>query len=539
MTEASSSPPPVDRLPVRATFGRFDVLGRLAKGGHAETFLARQPSSGGAPEHVVLKRLLPHVAAERVFVNRFFADARLTMRLDHPSVARVLDLGEEGGSYYVATEWVDGVPLGALIAAAPHLGGLPVAVAVRIASAVAGALHAAHEVVDDEGRPMRVVHRDVSPQNVRLSWTGSVKVLEFGLARSDTPRDRPGLGLVKGKFAYMSPEQCVGEVVDGRSDVFSLGVLLWESLAGRPLFHRKNQYQTMAAVVDEEAPLLTELRPDVDAELAGVVRSCLTKDRDRRLPSAGELERSLEAWLAKERTPVPAEDVARLLDAAFPGPAHRRPRLDAAFLAADDAGISSPGQAPAPSVEGWGEGSPFARYVSSSGEVEAPAANSDLPPARSSNPPDHELSYLPPPPPGSGSYPSFEMLNPPDLDPPRVSSTPPRPARTPGLLFAALLIAGLGAAAFVTGRPPEPSGDAGPREATAEAATLSVDTQPPSKVVLGGRVLGETPVRNVEVPAGELELELLDGRGRTHSRSLTLEVGERRDVLFELGAPGR
>ncbi|MEO0325139.1 MAG: serine/threonine protein kinase, partial [Myxococcota bacterium] len=163
MTEASSSPPPVDRLPVRATFGRFDVLGRLAKGGHAETFLARQPSSGGAPEHVVLKRLLPHVAAERAFVNRFFADARLTMRLDHPSVARVLDLGEEGGSYYVATEWVDGVPLGALIAAAPHLGGLPVAVAVRIASAVAGALHAAHEVVDDEGRPMRVVHRDVSP----------------------------------------------------------------------------------------------------------------------------------------------------------------------------------------------------------------------------------------------------------------------------------------------------------------------------------------------------------------------------------------
>ena len=536
----SSVPPPADRLPVRATFGRYDVLGRLAKGGHAETFLARRASAGGPPTAVVLKRLLPHVAAEPGFVNRFFDDARLTMRLKHPAIARVLDLGEETGSYYVATEWVDGVPLGALIAAAPHLGGLPAPVAVRIASSVAGALHAAHEVVDDEGRPMRVVHRDVSPQNVRLSWTGAVKVLEFGLARSDAPRERPGLGLVKGKFAYMSPEQCVGEVVvDGRSDVFSLGVLLWESLAGRPLFHRKNQYQTMSAVVYEEAPSLASLRPDVDEELDGIVRSALAKDRDRRLPSAGELERVLEAWLAKVRSPVPALEIAKILDAAFPGPARRLPRLDEAFLPPDAAGPSSPGQAYAPSVEGWGEGSPFARYVSSSGEVEAPAADSDMPPVATSFPPDHELSYLPPPPPGSGSYPSFEMLNPPDLDVPRVSSNPPRePARTPGLLLAALLIAGFGVAAFVMGRPPadsaEAPGDEGARESVPARATLSVDSRPPSKVMLGERVLGQTPVTDVEVPSGSLELQLLDAAGRHHDRELTLEAGEQRDVLFEL-----
>ena len=525
----SRTAPTTDRLPVLATFGPYDVLGRLAKGGHAETFLARRTSPEGALEHVVLKRLLPHVAAERAFVNRFFADARLTMRLDHPAIARALDLGEEAGSYYVAMEWVDGVPLGALIAAAPGLGGLPAPVAVRIASSVAGALHAAHEVVDDEGRPMRVVHRDVSPQNVRLSWQGAVKVLEFGLARSDAPRSRPGLGLVKGKFAYMSPEQCTGEVVDGRSDVFSLGVLLWESLAGRPLFHRKNQYQTMSAVVADEAPSLLTLREGVDAELDGIVQRALAKDRDRRPPSAGELERVLEAWLADARAPVPAAEIARVLGAAFPGPARRVPRLDEAFLPADDVGPSSPGQLEAPSVEGWGEGSPF---VSSSGAVEAPAADSDLPPARTSFPPDHELSYLPPPPPGSGSYPSFEMLNPPELDAGRVSSTPPRePARTPGLLFAALLIAAFGAAAFVLGRPP---GDAPAGAEQSEPARLSVDSRPPSKVMLGDRVLGDTPVRDVEVPAGALELRLVDGEGHTHPRPLTLEAGEQRDVLFEL-----
>lgn len=296
----------------------------------AEIFLARERENivGAGHRHLVIKRVLSHVVDDPTFQDMFFDEARLAMRLQHPAIVHVYEFGEEAGSTYLAMEWVDGIALGKLIRRARDVGGIPAPVCVKVAATVAEALHYAHRVRGDEGQPLGIVHRDVSPQNIMISNEGNVKLLDFGIAKATDQLSRTSDGQVKGKFAYMAPEQCVGDPVDGRADVFALGVCLYEALTGKPLYHRKTQYETMRAVLEDPLPTLKAHRLDLPQDLDEIVQKALAKDASDRFRDAGEMQFALEQWLARHQEVVLATRIADHLGEVLGSDMVRGPQVD-------------------------------------------------------------------------------------------------------------------------------------------------------------------------------------------------------------------
>jgi len=300
-------------LPAIAHFGRFDILGRLAIGGMAEIFLAREQGPGRGTRCVVLKRILPHVANDPRFVEMFLHEAELAMNLTHPNLCAIYEFGERDGEYFIAMEWVRGVSITQMHKALFDRGdaGIPHHLVARIAAEVADALEFAHHAKDSEGRPLKLVHRDVTPDNVMVSFDGKVKLLDFGVAKAATQRQKTEAGMLKGKFAYMSPEQYQGQELDGRADVFSLGACMYEAITGMALFHRASEYETMGAIVgDEPAQRIRKLKPEVPKALDAIVAKALAKPRDERFASAGALHEALERYLVDEGLVVRPQDVS-------------------------------------------------------------------------------------------------------------------------------------------------------------------------------------------------------------------------------------
>lgn len=298
----------------------------------AEIFLARETGPDGTPRNVAIKRILPHVSANPRFRAMFTQEARLVWRLNHPNVCATYDHGEDDGALYLVMEWVFGVSLRHLVARARPYGGLPPAIAAKIAADVAGALHHAHTAVDDRGEPLEIVHRDVTPENVIVGHDGVVKLIDFGVAKAKSRVDTTRAGELKGKFAYMSPEQYRGQPLDGRSDVFSLGLCLYEAVTATAPYQKSNEYETVAAIVlDPHVPSLRDARPDLDPMVDGldfIVRKMLEKPRERRYEDAAAVRQDLVGWLAQNRCAVQDEHVRRLLERLFPGDRARGPRLE-------------------------------------------------------------------------------------------------------------------------------------------------------------------------------------------------------------------
>jgi serine/threonine-protein kinase len=303
---------PVQMAPI-ARFGRFDILGRLALGGMAEIFLAREQGPGRGARAVVIKRILPHVADDPRFVEMFLHEAELAMGLNHANLCTIYEFGEQDGEYFIAMEWVHGISITQLH---KHLfernrAGIPPSIVARIAGDVADALHYAHNARDAEGKPLKLVHRDVTPDNIMVSFDGKVKLLDFGVAKAASQRLKTDAGMLKGKFAYMSPEQYQGLEVDGRADVFSLGACMYEAVTGLALFHRASEYETMGAIVNEEpAPRVRAAKPNLPSALDNIIARALEKDRDQRYASAGELHLALERMLAQNGSLMRAAEVA-------------------------------------------------------------------------------------------------------------------------------------------------------------------------------------------------------------------------------------
>lgn len=316
----------------------------------AEIFLARERENiaGAGHRHLVIKRVLSHVVDDPTFQDMFFDEARLAMRLQHPAIVHIYEFGEEAGSTYLAMEWVDGIALGKLIRRARDVGGIPAPICVKVAATVAEALHYAHRVRGDEGQPLGIVHRDVSPQNIMVSNEGNVKLLDFGIAKATDQLSRTSDGQVKGKFAYMAPEQCVGDPVDGRADVFALGVCLFEALTGKPLYHRKTQYETMRAVLEDPLPTLATHRPDLPQDLDDILQKALAKDAVDRFADAGQLQLALEQWLARHQEVVLATTIADHLGEVLGSDIVRGPQVDSTPFGQSFKG-SMPG-APIPSL---------------------------------------------------------------------------------------------------------------------------------------------------------------------------------------------
>jgi serine/threonine-protein kinase len=299
------------------TLGRYQLLSRLAVGGMAEVFLARQGEISGFKTLVVVKKVLPHLAMKPDFIAMFLDEARIASLLDHPNVVRITEVGRTETEYFLAMELVQGKALASILQQSeraktplPHILG-----ALIVANAAAG-LHHAHQLQDASGQPLGLVHRDVSPQNIMVSFEGSVKVIDFGIARALGRLGDTSSGSLKGKLGYMAPEQARGEPIDARADIFSLGVVLWECIAGRRLFLRENELATLRAVVYEPIPKVSKFAK-VDAVLEVIIEHALARDLNERFQTAEEVRVALERWIFAAGG-TSSHDLSTLMKAWFP-----------------------------------------------------------------------------------------------------------------------------------------------------------------------------------------------------------------------------
>lgn len=297
--------------------GRYLISERIAVGGMAEVYLATHGQLEGFQTPVVIKRVLPKLAHSPEFITMFLDEARIAALLQHPNIATILEVGREGDQYFLAMELVQGEPLSKILRT---LHGkrqkFPPTLAAFIASQVAAGLHHAHTSCDPLGQPLHVVHRDVSPQNILITYEGAVKVIDFGIARAMGRVTQTGSGNPKGKLSYMSPEQALGQKVDPRSDVFSLGVVLWEMIAGVRLFHAEDEPSSLNAILDEVPAPLETFTP-VSPFLQTIVTQALAKNPDQRFSTALAIETLLQRYIADEQEAAGTPELRRFMRAHF------------------------------------------------------------------------------------------------------------------------------------------------------------------------------------------------------------------------------
>jgi serine/threonine-protein kinase len=299
-----------------AKVGKYELVRKLATGGMAEVFLARFEWARGLEKTVVVKRILYHLAEDPSFIEMFFSEAQLAAQLSHPNIAQIIEFGESEGVHFLSMEYVDGPSLRSLSASAhAEGGGLPYPHCARIAAFCCEALTHAHELSDPAtGKLLNLVHRDVSPDNILISKTGSVKLVDFGIAKAATQRHQTKTGLVKGKLAYMAPEQLRAQPLDRRADVFSLGAVLYELVAGAKPFDAESEVALMHAILYEEMVPLRTRRPDVPEGLERIVQRAMERDRDRRYADCRAMHADLEEYLLSARQPVSALQLAELVE---------------------------------------------------------------------------------------------------------------------------------------------------------------------------------------------------------------------------------
>ncbi len=280
-------------------FGGYTLLEQIGIGGMAEVFLARHSGVEGFEKEIVIKRIRPHLTATSSFVNMFLGEAKLAAQLSHPNIVQIYDLGKIKDSYFIAMEYVSGRDMSAIIPKCKACEiPLPVEYALKIASNVCEALYYAHTKTDAVGTPFHIVHRDVSPENVRVAWTGTVKILDFGIAKAATQLHETKAGEVKGKLFYMSPEQVAGRDVDHRSDVFSLGVVMYEAITGLKLFSGDNDLAIMNNIIEGKIYPPSYFRDDVPPEVEAILMKALEKDRRKRYQSACDMQLDIDTFLA-------------------------------------------------------------------------------------------------------------------------------------------------------------------------------------------------------------------------------------------------
>ena len=278
-------------------FGKYHLLRRIASGGMAEIYLARQEGMAGFAREVVIKRIHEHLNNDPEFVSMFLDEARLVAKLSHPNIVSVHEFGKEEGAHYLVMEYVDGE---AVSAAIKRSHGLEPVHAFRIIAEVCAGLDYAHSLADEEGNSLHIVHRDVSPQNVLLGYDGAVKIIDFGVAKASTQSHETQVGSFKGKYAYMSPEQARGKSADRRSDVHSVGIVLWEMLTGKSLFHRESVFHTMEAVVSMDPPSVHEKHPELSPRIDDIIAKAIAKSPDERYQNCGDLQVDIEEYAAEQ-----------------------------------------------------------------------------------------------------------------------------------------------------------------------------------------------------------------------------------------------
>lgn len=365
--------------------GRYQLLYRLATGGMAEIYLAKTSGIEGFEKIVVLKRILPHLSANQTFVDMFLDEARVAANLEHPNIVNVYDIGKAGEDYFFTMAYLHGEDLSAVLRASARAGqGIPMGVALHIVQGVCAGLNYAHEQVGLDGTPLGIVHRDVSTTNVLITHDGGIKLLDFGIAKAATQSNMTQVGVRKGKASYMSPEQCRAEPLDRRSDVFAIGILLWELTTMRGLFRADNELAVMHMISSRDAPLPSTVVDGYPKELEKIVVRALARDRDERYATARELQEDLERFVRDYQLGTTSGALAELMRTLFG--AKPLPWAPGGLLA--QAGIAM-GPTPEPVTnpgrsrltEGSGPGEPTAV-----GATPVPVSRVEVPAARSRAP---------------------------------------------------------------------------------------------------------------------------------------------------------
>ena len=486
-------------------FGQYQLLDRLAVGGMAELFLAVRVGEAGFQKACVVKRVLPYLAESPEFVQMFLDEARIAARLDHPGVVQVFELGKHEAAYFIAMEYLAGSDLVGLVRRAQELGQpLPAPVVAKVIAQAAEALDYVHQLKDEKGQPLGIVHRDVSPSNLFVTCQGAVKVLDFGVAFAREREQRTETGHVKGKAGYMSPEQCLGHTVDRRTDVWALGVVAYELLSGQRLFDGKTTAQSALAVCQKPIPPLQSVRPELPPALCAVVMRALERDLDARWASGQALQGALESSMpdladSKElaefvKTLFGVEWVDAQLARTFAPKAQARAGGTEALQESTEA----------PTQVGSGIGtvqeralrSPRRRWplvVAGVAAVGAVAAFFAWPesPVVVVDPPPPVVAKVEPPPPVPVPTP---VVAEPVIEKPKPTRTPP----------------------VVRPKVEKPRSQATGR--------VSLVTQPYARVSFKGRALGPTPLFDVELPVGKQTLVLVGEDGI--SRALDVSVQE-------------
>lgn len=333
-----SAPPPA--LPIR--LGRYELRAKIADGGMATVYVARSE----AGETVAIKRIRDEYARNKEFSTMFLDEGRIVSRLRHPNIVRYIDIGGDGEHAYIAMELLFGQSLWSVWDAVRARGvRLRYDVIAWIGARVAGGLHYAHELRDDGDRPLDIVHRDVNASNVFVTYDGKVKIIDFGLAKAANRASKTAAGIIKGKVAYMSPEQAIGGAVDRRTDVFALGATLWELSCDRRLFKVADEVETLKRVHAAQVPDATKIVAGYPPQLWRVLSRALARDKGDRYVTAAEMARDLDACAGVEGRVVDAAAVAQVMRELF-----EQDRARQAAWAADASG-PAPARAPLPTLK--------------------------------------------------------------------------------------------------------------------------------------------------------------------------------------------
>jgi serine/threonine-protein kinase len=297
---------------------RYRVVEKLESGGMAEVFRAESEGLQGFRKQVAIKRVLPHLSQKKRFIAMFLDEARVTAQLTHSNCVQVFDIGVGDNAYFIVMEYVDGANLKTIAESLKKQGkDFPVAAAAFIAQEICKGLAYAHELTDANGIPLNIVHRDVSPPNVLVTKYGEVKIVDFGLAKASSQLEKSEPGIIKGKFSYLSPEAAMGMEVDSRTDIFAVGIILWELLAGQRLFLGETDFQTVKKVQQAIVPPISQLNRKVPPELERIVNKALAKDLVHRYSTARELGQDIIRFLFSYGQPIGTFDVANLVQSTM------------------------------------------------------------------------------------------------------------------------------------------------------------------------------------------------------------------------------
>jgi TonB family protein len=441
-------------------FGQYEIVDRIASGGMAELYKAKQKGVEGFQKTVAIKKILPHLADNDEFIAMFADEAKLAAQLNHPNIIHIYDLGKiEEGGYFIAMEYVEGRDLRAILQSGHEVGvPLPVPLAVYIASKVASALDYAHRRRDSDGRDLHIVHRDVSPPNILISYEGDIKLCDFGIAKAASKASQTESGALKGKLQYMSPEQAWGKAIDRRSDLFSLGTVLHEMLTGERLFQGDSDLSVLEKVRRAEIHAPSSVNSEISASLDAVVLKALAREAEERYANAAELLRDLDAVLYSYSPAPGSADVAIYLH-----------RLQAEETAAAEAKAR---EAEQPLVE------EPARRLKAKGAPLARKTSSEPRPRPAGPPPAEPRAPLPPAPPpavppkettGSGVFGAFSAK--------RVEAEKKRRAPLYAAIAAAVVVLGIVVYFVALRKPPAPRAPA-PKTEVAPLPTAAPSLEP-------------------------------------------------------------